>query len=179
MRQFTLAAVCLPVTIMMFTAPAYAQCPVSLIGNPLAALTGTWGFKLQGFSATTSSSGGGRPASSFRTEPGFSSSTTSNAFVAIIGNFTASNGTTSRSPTIPQGALTVTETLNLNGGVNSGTSGGSFTINFDCSGGTLNLGSGTTGLDSYQFIFVNGFTQMYLLSTDSSFTIVGEAKLVP
>ena len=176
MRHFIVAAVFLPVATMLTAGLAHAQCPATLAGNPLGALTGTWGFKLQGFTSSTNVLGVGAGFNADTTIPYV---ITSNRFVAVIGTFTATNGTTARSPIVPQGTLTLTVTVNLDGQVTTGPATGSFTINADCSGGTLHLGLGDTGLDSFQFIFINGSTELYLVNADSRFSIIGEAKKAP
>jgi hypothetical protein len=182
MRHFMLAAVFLPVATMFTAGSAHAQCPATLGGNPLGALTGTWGFKLQGFTSSTNVLGVGGESNTATTRLQsleIPLVVTSNRFVAIIGTFTATNGTTARSPVVPLGTLTLTVTVNLDGQLTTGPATGSFTINSDCSGGTLDLGLGTTGLDSFQFIFINGSTELYLVNTNSRFSVIGEAKKAP
>jgi hypothetical protein len=183
MRHFMVAAVFLPVVTMFTAGSAHAQCPVNLAGNPLGALTGTWGFKLQGFVSSTDVVGVGVGANGAINDatrlPSIALPITINRFVAIIGTFTATNGTTARSPIVPLGTLTLNVTVNLDGQLTTGPANGSFTVNGDCSGGTLDLGLGYTGLDRFQFIFINGSTELYLVNADSRFSVIGEAKKAP
>jgi hypothetical protein len=89
---------------------------------------------------------------------------------AAAGYFTASikNGT--------QGVLTITDTVNRGGDIGGATAGnGIYTITPGCTGGTLFI-YGTSTPQNFNFYFVNGDTELYLISGDGGVTVYGEAN---
>ena len=159
-KSITLAFVCLLVA-TFFTLPAQAQCTIT--GSPAFALNGgasaTWAYKLTGFNTNC--------ISAF-------------AFVSAVARFTASVGTTPRAPTVQQGIVASSISIN-----NNGTSyttlmpvTGSFQIDTDCAGGTIQLASGTNSatVRSVRFVFAAAGTKLLLMSSDNDGVVLtGEA----
>jgi hypothetical protein len=157
-RYMTLAAICL-LTLIVFSAPAMAQCPLTTLLAPGGG-PGVWAFKVEGFSVV----------------PGIFP-------VAAIGRFTATVGATSRAATAgPQGLLQTVETVNYGSTlqpINSAVAG-NFVLDADCSGGSLMLGPGfPAGFREFRFVLASGGTLMYLVSADNNGVVVsGEARRI-
>lgn len=158
MHRFTMLAVCL--IALFFATLGYAQpaCPVGQTG--LQVLQGTWSFELQGF----------QPVVSDNLYPW---GRASSHVVSIIGQFTATLDA--------QKNLLVSEVVNIDGGITVYTfpvqyRNGQVQVEGTCAGGTMNFGSGNTGLDLYTFVFANNFTEMYIVSVSSPWSIVGRAR---
>ena len=160
-------AICL-LAATLLTIPVHAQCALAggaaIPGNPPTppvlgapafwALNGfapgsasTWSYRLAGFHVTPQ------------------------AFVSAVGRFTASVGTTSRAPGVPQGLILSTISVNLGGTMYNVLLpvGGTFQIDSDCTSGTIQLASGTNPgtVRIVRFVFFNGGNSIYLVSTDN------------
>ena len=158
MKRLLLAMICF-IAVSLIALPAAAQCPA----NPLSLIDGqTWVYQTAESDFLTSGS-------------------------STIGRFTASIvGVTAATPN-GRGALTVTQTL-----VDTGTSGtptvtrlatasGRYIVYPDCSGGELMFMLGGYAVQ-YEFVFLGGFTEMYLVSDSllplhNASTQYGTAKL--
>jgi hypothetical protein len=157
-RYMTLAAICL-LTLMIFSAPAMAQCPLTTLLAPTGA-PGVWAFKVEGFSVI----------------PGIFP-------VAAIGRFTATIGPATRGILAgPQGNLQTVETVNFGSSLQPINSvvPGNFVLDPDCSGGSLMLGPGfPAGFREFRFVLAAGGTIMYLVNADNNGVVVsGEARRV-
>jgi hypothetical protein len=157
MRRFMLfATICLLLT-GLFAAPASAQCAGTPgATNPLLLLQGTsWGFRLEG------------------------SVVSGNIPVAAIGRFTATVAPNPRTPSVIQGTLLTTETVNFGGTVQPilAQVAGTFQVDSDCNGGVLMLGPGfPPGFRDLRFVLTAGGT-MYLVNTDNDGVVVsGSAR---
>lgn len=161
-RFFTFAALCLCAAIL-FTIPASAQsCTTST--NYLQLTAGSpWAFKLSGFGVI----------------PGTN-------FIAAVGTFTPRSATNARAVAAgPQGVVTSTISLNLNGTMYTTLMplSGLFQLdwgpNGDCSSGTMMLASGTnpSTVRSVRFVLQAGGSRMSLVSTDNDGVVLtGEAE---
>ncbi len=138
----TLVIAIFGVATVCLSTEARAQCPSGLT-SPLQLITGqTWVFQ-------TESAGSPVGQSS-------------------IGRFTATFVPPSTSLPFGRGTLAITETLNNGNYVTAGvTLPGTYQINPDCSGGNFSFNSGAEAV-VFAFIFVNGSTEMYMTSTQST-----------
>jgi hypothetical protein len=86
---------------------------------------------------------------------------------ATIGIFTATDGPTPKSGGLVVGTLDIAETFNNAGQIGQGITGqGKYGINPDCSGGILYLNVFGNAYQ-YSFVFTQGGTRMYLLSSNT------------
>jgi predicted secreted protein len=115
------------------------------VTNSINQLLGTWSYNLSGFVTSGSS-----------------------IFFASAGQFTASLVGSANTPTL---AITQTTT----DGTRQETASGIFTVNSDCSGGTLTFYTSSRAL-TFDFWFDSGFTQLRLVSTTPGTYISGTAR---
>lgn len=131
-RCLTIAAILFVATIALST-QAQAQCPIG--PNPLTVLSGAWSFKLDGLN------------------------------FGAAGRFVATQGTDPRSgqPGLVLGFLNFVTTSNNNGlVVRQEADNSRYTINADCTGGTLSLVLGTHPV-TFDFWFAEGGTKIYMV----------------
>ena len=127
---------------------AEAQCPAT-ITNPLQALVGTWSFKAEGVFPLS---------------------------YVSAGQFKASV-TTDRGGNIV-GMLDIIDTVVKNGTVvRQERYQGKYQIFPDCSGGVLILNSGQNHIE-YDFWFIEGMTEIFMVSNDPGLPVSGEASKI-
>jgi hypothetical protein len=153
MKKVLFTAICV---IPCLSTLAQAQCPAALT-NPLQLIDGqTWVFQ--------TASGGNTVGQ------------------ASIGKFTAKFNPPTASDPFATGTLSVTQTLSIPTGVLAEmTAAGTYQINPDCSGGNFSFAVSTEAL-VFTFTFADNFTEMYLVSTQSSIFYQsnwGTANVVP
>ncbi|MCU1233641.1 MAG: hypothetical protein JWP63_1608 [Candidatus Solibacter sp.] len=136
-RCMSMLALCLLMSVLVGK-QAHAQCPAG-VTNPLQALAGSWAFKLTGLN------------------------------FGAAGIFTATVGVDPRIPAVTQGLLSATTTSNNNGIVvrqETETNSIKYQVFPDCSGGTITLVA-TSRPITFDFYFLEGFTEIYLVSIDN------------
>lgn len=149
-RYLTLSAICILASVFM--APmASAQCPLSTF-------VGTWGYHAEAISFVPPNI------------QGFFYAASAGRFAASVATDRAGNS---------YGLLTTVDTTSKTGEILRLEQGsGKFQLNPDCSGGTIVFTGTSSGLANFDFYFVNGGTEIYMVGTDVGTIKTGTAKKI-
>jgi hypothetical protein len=150
--RITTLVICL-IALTVLTLPAQAACPPGPFPTQaqlLPMIVGDWSFGLAGFNT-----GAGV------------------GFVGAVGTFNVSMGSTSRAPSVIQGIVQSTISINLNGTMYTvllpvvGTA--QVDVAGGCMSGTIQLASGTnpSTVRTVRYTLAAGGTKMHLVSTDN------------